>query len=92
MPTDPLKLRIGGQDFDFSIESALDVKGTDDDSGHYNMNVNSSSSSTNTTMLVKEVQVYRGKLSSRIDVFFLQLTGIHSLVDYCRNQTQIEEK
>lgn len=34
-------------------------------------------------MFVKEVQVTRGALSSRIDVFFLQLTGLQSLIDLC---------
>lgn len=41
-------------------------------------------------MLVKEVQIFQGKFSARIDIFFLQLTGLQSIIDYCE-QKQITD-
>ena len=77
LPTDPVRLsfvddeRGVHQSFKFSVESVNDSRDTEQDSGAYNMNVDRQGPGTDKLMVVKEVQVSHGMLSSRIDVFFL---------------------
>ena len=47
---------------------------------------------TEVVTLVKEIQVSQGKLSSRIDVFFLQLSGLQSLLDVCSRENEEDQE
>ena len=83
MPTDPIPLAVShksGQEhqiFTFSIESVTDSpKGTQEDSGFYNMNINQRKVDTEAMMLIKEIQIVKGEFCTRIDVFYLQISGL----------------
>ena len=77
-PTDNLTFSVnnfGGEDhqvFTFSIETASDVaEGTMEDSGVYNIHVGKIGIETDKSILVKEVQLVKGRYCARIDVYFI---------------------
>ena len=61
LPSEPLGLEIrhsadqAFQAFSFSVEAVTDMRGTPEDAGAYNMNVNQTTADTDTIMLLTEV-------------------------------------
>ena len=51
------------------------------------MNINQRKVDTEAMMLIKEIQIVKGELCARIDVFYLQISGLQALIDHCLKGT-----
>ena len=61
----------------------MDIAGTSQDSGAYNMNVDQKTADTNPVMLIKEVQVMRGEMSARINIYFHEILNLQTIKEEC---------